>query len=77
MRFETPGRWAGSYVMLGWESVRATLIFFWMEAGESVRMIRDFSSAWDLDILDVGSLRDITRFAGAGTMLVGHVLLLG
>jgi hypothetical protein len=46
-----------------------------MAAGESVRMIRDFSSAWDLDILDVGSLRDITRFAGADMMLVGMITL--
>lgn len=35
-----------------------------------MRMMRDFSSVWDLDILDVGSLRDITRFAGAGFRLV-------
>lgn len=55
--------------MLGWESVRATLIFFWMVDGESVRRMRDFGSGWDLDILEVGSLRDITRFAGAGILV--------
>lgn len=61
-------------MMLGWESVRATLIFFWMTEGESVRMIRDFSSAWDLDIFDVGSLRDMTRLAGACILLDGAIL---
>lgn len=59
--------------MLASESVRATLTFWRIAAGESVRIIRDFSSACDLDILEVGSLRDITRLAGAGQVSVWSV----
>lgn len=55
--------------------MRATLTFLRISAGESVRIIRDFSSACDLDIFDVGSFRDMTRLAGAG--IVSSVIILG
>ena len=51
--------------MVNSESVSAALIFLEISAGESVRMILERPSAWDLDIFNVGSLRDITRLAGA------------
>lgn len=73
MRFDTPGRSAGSYVMPGIESVNATLIFCEISSGESVMMIRERGLGSDLDIFDVGALSDITRFAGAKS----HVSIVG
>lgn len=51
--------------MPDWESVSATLTFRRTSSGESLRVILERSSRCDFDILSVGSLRDITRFAGA------------
>ena len=47
------------------ESVTAAEIFVRMVSGVSVRRMRERGSLSDLDILEVGSRRDITRFAGA------------
>lgn len=43
----------------------ATLILRVIVSASSVSRIRDLGSACDLDIFDLGSLRDMTRFAGA------------
>lgn len=49
----------------GIESVFAELILALISSVESVIRMRDFSDLWDLDILEVGSLSDITLWTGA------------
>lgn len=51
--------------MTGRESVRARRTLERMVEGGSVRRMRDVGLGWDLDILRVGSWRDIMRLAGA------------
>lgn len=47
------------------ESVRAPLIFWRMDSVEFVMRMRELALGSDLDIFCVGSVKDITRFAGA------------
>ena len=65
-RFETPGRWSGSYDKPVTISVNASLILSLMTSGLSSIWIRERKSWWDFDILRRGSLSDMTRFADAG-----------
>lgn len=64
MRFETPGRFSGSYEMPDMESVVAPFIFWLISSGESMIDIRDLGSASDFDIFCVGFLSDMTLFPG-------------
>ena len=47
----------------------AEAILDWMTSGESVRSTRDLGLGADLDILVVGSRRDMIRFAGAANIV--------
>lgn len=64
MRFETPGRFSGSYDMPVRESVVAPFIFLRISSAESMIDIRDLASMSDLDIFWVGFLSDMTLFPG-------------
>lgn len=64
-RFDTPGRFSGSYDTLFVESVTADMIFRWMSSGVSVINIREAGFGSDFDILTKGLVRDFIRFAGA------------
>lgn len=60
-RFETPGRFSGTYVMLGIESVTVDFSLEMIRSGGSVMLIRDEAIGADLDIFCDGSRRDRIR----------------
>lgn len=64
-KFDTPGRFAGSYVIADSESVTAVRSLSRAAAGVSVSNIRVFGSGFDFDIFEEGSRRLRTRACGA------------
>lgn len=76
-RFDTPGRFSGSYVIPSRESVRAVLNFLWIVSTSSVISILELGFASDLDIFLLGSVRDMIRLADAAMLVRSVALRLG